>query len=300
MRTIRTSCRVGGTELIRRNISRYNASDNLASRARLYLDSAGLGSADLKLDGECMSIGDKKVVVVMPAYNAAETLGMTLDDIPGELVDHIVLVDDSSSDRTAAIAREREIETVVHPENRGYGGNQKTCYRLALEREADIIAMLHPDYQYTPKLLRAMCSMIADADYDTVLGSRILTGGALKGGMPLYKYISNRLLTFFENLCLGQKLSEYHTGYRDYSRTVLEEIDFSAFSDDFVFDNQMLCEIILRGYRIGEVSCPAKYFPEASSINFRRSARYGLGVLWTSVTGLFRRIAGNRRGGESV
>jgi len=228
----------------------------------------------------------------MPAYNAAETLRPTLDDIPGEVVDHIILVDDCSNDETVALARELGLETVVHPENRGYGANQKTCYRLALERDADIVAMMHPDYQYTPKLLRAMCSMIADADYDFVLGSRILCGSALHGGMPFYKYLSNRVLTCFENLCLGQKLSEYHTGYRVYHKTVLEEIDTSSFSDDFVFDNQMLAEIVLRGYRIGEVSCPAKYFPEASSISFARSVTYGLGVLKTSINGLFRRLRG--------
>jgi len=191
-----------------------------------------------------MAMADKKIVVVMPAYNAARTLGRTLADIPDDLVDHIVLVDDASGDNTAELARRFGIETIVHPRNRGYGANQKTCYRAALERGADIVAMLHPDYQYTPKLLRAMCSMIAEADYDLVLGSRILVGGALRGGMPMYKYVSNRVLTLIENLCLGCKLSEYHTGYRVFARRVLEGIDFERFSDDFVFDNEMLAEEI--------------------------------------------------------
>lgn len=230
----------------------------------------------------------------MPAYNAARTIKMTLDEYPPDLVDHTILVDDCSQDETSETARELGLEVCRHETNLGYGGNQKTCYRLALERGADIVAMIHPDYQYTPKLLRAICSMIAEADYDVVLGSRILCGSALKGGMPLYKYIANRLLTLFENLCLGQKLSEYHTGYRVYSRRVLEEIDTSDFSNDFVFDNQMLAEIILREYTIGEVSCPARYFEEASSINFRRSCKYGLGVLSTSLHGLLRRMTHRR------
>ncbi|MCK5805096.1 MAG: glycosyltransferase family 2 protein [Lentisphaeria bacterium] len=239
-----------------------------------------------------MSLADRKVVVVMPAYNAAQTLDMTLGDYPPGLVDHTILVDDCSSDDTARLARERGLQTLEHEANRGYGGNQKTCYHAALECGADIIAMVHPDYQYTPKLLRAICSMIAEADYEVVLGSRILCAGALKGGMPRYKYVANRLLTAFENICLGQKLSEYHTGYRVYHRRVLEEIDFDSFSEDFVFDNQMLAEIILRGYRIGEISCPTRYFEEASSINFRRSCQYGFGVLGVSVSGLLRRLRG--------
>jgi glycosyltransferase involved in cell wall biosynthesis len=238
-----------------------------------------------------VSLANRKIVVVMPAYNAAETLDMTLDEYPPDLVDHTILVDDCSQDATARIAQERGIETLVHEKNTGYGGNQKTCYRTALDRGADIVAMIHPDYQYTPSILRAMCALIAEADYDVVLGSRILCGGALKGGMPRYKYVANRFLTAFENACLGQKLSEYHTGYRVYARRVLEEIDFDAFSDDFVFDNQMLAEIILRGYTIGEVSCPTRYFPEASSINFRRSCTYGLGVLSVSLKGLLRRLS---------
>ncbi len=242
-----------------------------------------------------MSIAGKKIVVVMPAYNAEATLEATLAEIPPGLVDHIILVDDSSRDQTAELARRLGLETVVHPENRGYGANQKTCYDLALARGADIVAMMHPDYQYTPKLLRAMCSMIAEADYEFVLGSRILCGGALAGGMPMYKYIANRCLTLFENLCLGQKLSEYHTGYRVYAKRVLEEIDYKNFSDDFVFDNQMLAEAVLRGCRMGEVSCPTKYFPEASSINFRRSCTYGFGVLAVSMGGLWRRLTGRRQ-----
>lgn len=245
-----------------------------------------------------MSVAGRKVAVVMPAFNAEGTLDMTLAEIPEGVVDHIILVDDASSDETARLAKERGLETIVHSENRGYGGNQKTCYQTALARGADIVAMLHPDYQYTPKLLRAMCSMIAEADYDVVLGSRILVGSARRGGMPAYKYVANRLLTLFENLCLGHKLSEYHTGYRVYARGVLEEIDFESFSDDFVFDNQMLAEVILGGYRIGEVSCPAKYFEEASSINFSRSCKYGLGVLGVSVQGLWRRLTGKTRRGS--
>ncbi|NOY81924.1 MAG: glycosyltransferase family 2 protein [Kiritimatiellaeota bacterium] len=237
-----------------------------------------------------MSISGRKVVVVMPAYNAEQTLRATLEDIPADLVDHTILVDDASADGTARLSRELGLETIVHPANRGYGANQKTCYRAALERGADIVAMLHPDYQYTPRLLRAMCSMVAEADYDLVLGSRILVGSALEGGMPLYKYVSNRFLTLFENLCLGCKLSEYHTGYRVFNRRILEAIDFDKFSDDFIFDNQMLAEAILRSFRIGEISCPARYFADASSISFSRSCRYGLGVLGVSLNGLRRRL----------
>jgi glycosyltransferase involved in cell wall biosynthesis len=228
-------------------------------------------------------LNGKLVAVIMPAYNAACTLEATYAEIPKDLVDHIILVDDFSSDHTVAVSRKLGIETVVHPANRGYGGNQKTCYRTALERGADIVIMLHPDYQYTPKLIRAMASMIAEADFDVVLASRILGVGALAGGMPVYKYLSNRILTFFQNLLCGHKLSEYHTGYRAWSRQVLESLPLLSNSDDFIFDNQMLAQCIYRGYRIGEVSCPTKYFPEASSINFRRSVSYGLGVLKTSV-----------------
>lgn len=242
-----------------------------------------------------MSIAGRKVIVVMPAYNAEHTLRATLADIPPDLVDHTILVDDASADGTAHLSRELGLETIVHPANRGYGANQKTCYHAALERGGDIVAMLHPDYQYTPKLLRAMCSMIAEAEYDLILGSRILVGSALKGGMPPYKYVSNRFLTLFENLCLGCKLSEYHTGYRVFSRRVLEAIDFDRFSDDFVFDNEMLAEAILGNLQIGEVSCPARYFAEASSISFSRSCRYGLGVIRVSLRGLRRRLTGQCR-----
>ncbi|MBT0663428.1 glycosyltransferase family 2 protein [Geobacter pelophilus] len=228
-------------------------------------------------------INGKKIVVVLPAYNASKTLEKTYSEIPLEFVDDLVLVDDASKDDTAAVARNLGINTIVHEQNKGYGGNQKTCYRAALDLGADIVVMLHPDYQYTPKLVTAMASMIAFGEFDAVLASRILGVGALKGGMPLYKYISNRFLTFVENLLLGQKLSEYHTGYRAFSREVLERLPLDANSDDFVFDNQMLAQIVWYGYRIGEVSCPTKYFPEASSINFLRSVKYGCGVLMTAV-----------------
>jgi glycosyltransferase involved in cell wall biosynthesis len=228
-------------------------------------------------------LNGKRIAVIMPAYNAASTLETTYAEIPQDIVDNIILVDDSSSDDTVNISRRLGIETVVHTKNRGYGGNQKTCYQAALARDADIVIMLHPDYQYTPKLIRAMVSMIAEAEFDVVLGSRILGVGALAGGMPLYKYIANRLLTFTQNLLCGHKLSEYHTGYRAWSRKVLESLPLLSNSDDFVFDNQMLAQCIYRGYQIGEVSCPTKYFAEASSINFRRSVTYGLGVLKTSL-----------------
>jgi len=228
---------------------------------------------------------DKKVVVVMPAYNAASTLKITYSEVMSQgVVDEVVVVDDASRDETLKIAKSLP-KTIAyrHPQNRGYGGNQKTCYKLALERGADIAIMVHPDYQYTPKLIPAMASMIAYGEFDAVLASRILGIGALEGGMPYYKYISNRFLTLFENIMLGHKLSEYHTGYRAFSREILEKLPLEMNSDDFVFDNQMLAQIIWYGYRIGEVSCPTKYFPEASSINFRRSVIYGLGVLRTAV-----------------
>jgi glycosyltransferase involved in cell wall biosynthesis len=221
-----------------------------------------------------------RIAVVLPAYNASKTLDQTIADIPREIVDEIILVDDHSQDDTVAKARQLGIEPHQHAANQGYGGNQKTCYRLALQKPADIVVMLHPDYQYTPKLLRAMCAMIADGAYDVVLGSRILTGGALSGGMPLYKYLSNRVLTLVENWLLGAKLSEYHTGYRAYRREVLERIPFEKFSNDFIFDNQFLIAVIQQGWRLGELSCPTRYFPEASSINFGRSLRYGLLCLW--------------------
>ncbi len=228
-------------------------------------------------------LNGKKVVVVMPAYNAEKTLERTYREIPFEFVDDVILVDDASRDRTSETAKTIGIRTIVHESNLGYGANQKTCYRAALELGADIIIMVHPDYQYTPKLIPAMASMIAYGEFDVVLGSRILGVGALLGGMPLYKYISNRFLTLFENLLLNHKLSEYHTGYRAFSREILERLPLEHNSNDFLFDNQMLAQIIWFGYRIGEVSCPTKYFPEASSINFRRSFTYGLGVLKTSL-----------------
>ena len=224
-----------------------------------------------------------RIAVVLPAYNAANTLRRTFAEIPHDIVDEVILTDDHSRDDTPAIARELGIHTLEHESNRGYGGNQKTCYAAALARGADIVVMLHPDYQYTPKLVTAMASMIASDQYDVVLGSRILGRGALAGGMPIYKYIFNRLLTLIENVLVGQKLSEYHTGYRAWSRRVLEALPIMLCSEDFVFDNEMLAQSIYAGFRIGEISCPTKYFPEASSINFRRSVIYGIGVLRTAV-----------------
>jgi len=225
----------------------------------------------------------KRVVVVLPAYNAERTLEQTVRQIPEGIVDDILLVDDHSSDETVRVARELGVRTFVHPRNRGYGANQKTCYREALRIGADIVVMLHPDYQYEPRLLPAMASMIASDVYDVVLGSRILGRTAREGGMPLYKYVSNRALTAFQNLLLGSKLSEFHTGYRAFSRKVLETLPLLANSDDFVFDNQMLAQAVAFDARIGEISCPTKYFPEASSINFSRSVKYGFGVLATSL-----------------
>lgn len=227
-------------------------------------------------------LNGKKIVVVLPAYNASKTLEKTWSEIPFEFVDDVVLVDDASRDDTVDVAARLGIHTIIHEQNTGYGGNQKTCYRTALALGADIVVMLHPDYQYTPKLITAIAAMIAYGEFDAVLASRILGVGALKGGMPLYKYIANRILTFIENGLLGHKLSEYHSGYRAFSRELLETLPLDANSDDFVFDNQMLAQIIWADYRIGEVSCPTKYFPEASSINFRRSVQYGLGVLATA------------------
>ena len=228
----------------------------------------------------------QKVVVVMPAYNAARTLRQTYDEVrEQQLVDVIILVDDRSRDETVARARELEgVQVYVHEVNTGYGGNQKTCYRLALAAGADIVVMIHPDYQYTPKLLPALVSMIGNGLHPCVLGSRILGGYSLKGGMPWWKYVANRALTFMENILLGAKLSEYHTGYRAFSREILERLDLSANSDDFVFDNQMLAQILWHGFTIGEVSCPTKYFAEASSLNFGRSVRYGFGCLATGLT----------------
>ncbi len=228
-------------------------------------------------------IHGKRIVVVLPAFNAERTLSQTVGEIPQGFVDEVILVDDASSDRTADLARGLGLRTVVHDCNRGYGANQKTCYREALEAGADVVIMLHPDYQYTPRLVVAMASLIAIGQYDVVLGSRVLSRGARRGGMPLYRYIANRVLTLVENILLGEKLSEYHTGYRAFSRTVLETLPLERNSDDFVFDNQMLAQALYAGFRVGEISCPAKYFPEASSINFRRSVVYGLGVFKTAV-----------------
>jgi glycosyltransferase involved in cell wall biosynthesis len=227
-------------------------------------------------------INGKRVAVVMPAYNAEKTLPATVAEIP-ELVDIRILVDDGSSDGTAELAQNLGLHTFVHDQNYGYGRNQQTCYREALDAGADVVIMVHPDYQYTPLLITAMASMVAYDVYDVVLGSRILGGQARHGGMPFYKYVSNRFLTAFENICLDAKLSEYHTGYRAFNRRVLSQLPLLENSDDFVFDNQMLAQCVYFGFRIGEVSCPTKYFAEASSINFRRSVRYGLGVLATSL-----------------
>jgi len=228
---------------------------------------------------------EKKIIVVMPAYNAAKTLRRTYEEVMEQgIVDSIILVDDGSQDDTVAIARSLPgVKVHEHSVNKGYGGNQKTCYRLALEAGADIVIMIHPDYQYTPQLMPAMVSIIANGLHDCVLGSRILGGYALKGGMPVWKYAANRFLTLAENLLLGAKLSEYHTGYRAFTRELLERVPWPANSDDFVFDNQMLAQILWHGFTIGEVSCPTKYFPEASSINLRRSIKYGFGCLTTGL-----------------
>jgi glycosyltransferase involved in cell wall biosynthesis len=222
-------------------------------------------------------------MVVMPAYNAARTLERTLAEIPAEIVDERLLVDDASRDDTAEQARRLGLPVIAHERNRGYGGNQKTCYTEALRRGADIVVMLHPDYQYTPRLIGAMAWLVASGEFDVVLGSRILGTGALEGGMPLYKYVSNRFLTFVENILLGVKLSEFHTGYRAFARKVLETLPLHEASDDFVFDNEMIAQAVAFGFRIGEISCPTKYFPEASSIGVRRSIVYGVGVLSTAV-----------------
>jgi glycosyltransferase involved in cell wall biosynthesis len=229
-------------------------------------------------------VNGKKVVVVLPAYNAALTLEQTYREIPFDMVDEVVLVDDKSKDDTVTLASQLGIKHIIqHQENRGYGGNQKSCYQKALALGADIVIMLHPDYQYTPKLIPSMVYLIANDLYHVVLGSRILGKGALKGGMPIYKYIANRLLTFFQNVLVGQKLSEYHTGYRAFSKEVLQKVNYEILSDDFVFDNQMLSQIIYFDFEIAEVTCPTKYFEEASSINFKRSAIYGLGVMGVSI-----------------
>jgi glycosyltransferase involved in cell wall biosynthesis len=235
-------------------------------------------------------INGKKIIVVLPAYNAEKTLEQTYCEIPLDIVDGVLMVDDRSSDDTVSLAKRLGIQTFQHDRNYGYGRNQKTCYKEALKRNADIVIMVHPDYQYTPKLITAMASMIAYGVYDSVLGSRIIGGSALRGGMPAYKYIANRFLTVLQNLMLGSKLSEFHTGYRAFSKHVLKTLPLNENSDDFVFDNEMLAQIIFFGYRIGEISCPTKYFTEASSISFIRSIKYGLGVLATSFKFLFSQL----------
>ena len=230
-------------------------------------------------------INQKKIIVVLPAYNAGKTLSDTYLEIPFDIVDDVILVDDNSSDNTQDIAKELGINHIIlHEKNLGYGGNQKSCYNKALEIGGDIIIMLHPDYQYTPKLIHSMSYLIANEVYPVVIGSRILGKGALKGGMPLYKYVANRFLSLFQNILMNQKLSEYHTGYRAYSRAVLEQIDFNKNSNDFIFDNQFIAQIFHKGFEIAEITCPTKYFEDASSINFSRSLKYGLGVMTVAVT----------------
>jgi glycosyltransferase involved in cell wall biosynthesis len=238
---------------------------------------------DVSLIGGETMVNGKKVLVVLPAYNAEATLESTLADVPPGVVDEFLLVDDASTDATVQTAARLGIPHLVHPRNRGYGGNQKTCYTEGLRKGADIIIMLHPDYQYSPRLIGAMAWLVASGEFDVVLGSRILGVGALKGGMPRYKYVANRVLTAIENMLLGVKLSEYHTGYRAFSRRVLETLPLNENSDDFVFDNQILAQVVAFGYSIGEISCPTRYFPEASSINLHRSVIYGFGVLATAI-----------------
>lgn len=230
-------------------------------------------------------INNKIITVVLPAYNAAKTLEITYNEIPFDIVDHVILVDDKSKDETVEVARKLGIKYIVqHEQNKGYGGNQKSCYNKALEIGSDIVVMLHPDYQYTPKLIQSICYLIANDVYQVVFGSRILGKGALKGGMPVYKYIANRFLTLSQNILMNQKLSEYHTGYRAFSKEVLQRIKYELNSDDFVFDNQMVAQIFYAGYEIAEITCPTKYFDDASSINLKRSTIYGLGVLKTSLS----------------
>jgi len=233
---------------------------------------------------------NQRIVVVMPAYNAARTLERTFQEIPMDLVDEVVVTDDASHDATVAEAKRLGLRILIHPQNRGYGANQKTCYQEALRLGADVVVMLHPDYQYTPKLLPSMIGLMTDGPYDVVLGSRILGGGALRGGMPRYKYVANRFLTAVQNLLSGAMLSEYHTGYRAFTRKVLEELPLLENSDDFVFDNQMLAQILYQGFQIGEISCPTAYFEDASSINFSRSVKYGLGVLGVSILLFLQRL----------
>ena len=240
-------------------------------------------------------INGRRIAVVMPAYNAAKTLEATVLELP-DVVDHRILVDDCSADETVALARRLGLTVATHEQNRGYGANQKTCYSTALAAGADVVVMIHPDYQYSPLLVTAMASMVAYGVYELVLGSRILGGQARSGGMPVYKYVANRCLTLFQNLLLGAKLSEYHTGYRAYSRELLSRLPLEDNSDDFVFDNQVIAQALLIKARIGEVSCPARYFPEASSINFRRSVKYGLGVVWTTLHSAWKMRVGQTRG----
>lgn len=229
-------------------------------------------------------IDGKKITIVLPAYNAEKTLGKTYEEIPFDIVDQVILVDDLSQDQTLKVAEKLGIRQIIrHEKNLGYGGNQKSCYNKALELDSDIVVMLHPDYQYTPRLIHSMCYVIANGVYDVVLGSRILGRGALKGGMPLYKYIANRILTHFQNFMMRQKLSEYHSGFRAFSRKVLNSIAYQENSDDFVFDNQMIAQIFYAGFDIAEITCPTRYFREASSINLKRSIKYGLGVVGTSI-----------------
>lgn len=236
-------------------------------------------------------IDNKKVVIIMPAYNAALTLEKTYNEIPFDIVDEVILVDDHSTDNTSEVAKKLGVNHIIrHEKNKGYGGNQKTCYNKAVEIGADIVIMLHPDYQYTPKLIQSIAYLIANDVYEVVLASRILGKGALRGGMPMYKYVANRILTAFQNILMNQKLSEYHTGYRAFSKNVLQSIDYNLNSDDFVFDNQMLAQIAYAGYEMAEITCPTKYFDEASSINFSRSTTYGFGVLGTSIAFFLQRI----------
>jgi glycosyltransferase involved in cell wall biosynthesis len=238
----------------------------------------------------------QRIVVVLPAYNAARTLKATIAEVPPGFVDEFILVDDASQDETESLSRELGLTTIRHEKNRGYGGNQKTCYTAALKSGADVIVMLHPDYQYSPRLVPALAWLVASGEYQVALGSRILGGTALRGGMPIYKYISNRALTFLQNLATGAKLSEYHTGFRAFSRASLEAVSWQDNSDDFVFDNQILSQLLAEGFRIGEISCPTRYFDEASSIGFSRSVRYGLGVVAEAIR--FRRRVARRRLGK--
>ncbi len=235
-------------------------------------------------------INGKKIIVIMPAYNAEKTLKQTYDEIYRDFVDEIILVDDYSSDNTLNIAKELGIRTIEHRKNKGYGANQKSCYKAALENKADIVIMLHPDYQYTPKLIPAIASMLAFDEYDAVIASRILGNSAIKGGMPIYKFIANKILTKFENICSGENLSEYHTGFRGFTKNVLKNIPYEKLSDDFIFDNEILALMLFKNYKIGEISCPTKYFKEASSIKFLNSCKYGFGVLKVSIQYLITKI----------